>query len=49
MTEPNGRSPGRGGTASEASRGGWGKVRQKGSRVGEAQLANLRIYPPHKA
>ena len=26
--------------------GGWGVVRQKGSRVGEAQLANLRIYPP---
>ena len=38
--------PGRAGAAREARRGGWGMARQKGSRVGEAQLANLRIYPP---
>ena len=38
--------PGRAGAAREARRGGRGMARQKGSRVGEAQLANLRIYPP---
>ena len=42
-------APGRWGAASEASGGGGGRYEKKGSRVGEAQLANLRIYPPRKA
>ena len=41
-----GRAPRAGGGSERSERGGVGVVRKKGSRVGEAQLANLIIYPP---
>ena len=40
--------PGGGGQRAKRA-GGVGVVRKKGSRVGEAQLANLIIYSPRKA
>ena len=41
-----GRAPRAGGGSERSERGGGGVVRKIGSRVGEAQLANLIIYPP---